>query len=242
MKKFVIVIISVIVLFAFFMLNYLVWDKENLQKQRETDKIEQDWLRGQNRILSTTVEELETSVFKLQRTAEEQRARIRSMEEESRSLRQEQIINQKRLLDQKDALDLYKGFLTDDLIELTEAWFYSITGNEHEQSLSFLDSEFTFWGRKYVEEDYIEFISAIEYIGMIKEAQDEEEPFVIIEGGEPQIVEALVVANVKIKDNSKEDITELSQGINSLEIGFSYNSLSKTWLILYIDTKNIANP
>ena len=49
MKKFVIVIISIVVLFSFLMLNYLVWDKENLQKQRESDRLEQDWLKGQNR-------------------------------------------------------------------------------------------------------------------------------------------------------------------------------------------------
>ena len=65
MKKFVVVMISVIVLFVFIMLNYLVWDKEKLQNQRESDRIEQDWLRGQNRILSTTVSELEEANKKL---------------------------------------------------------------------------------------------------------------------------------------------------------------------------------
>ena len=40
MKKFVVVMITILVLFVFLMLNYLLWDKENLLKQSESDKLE----------------------------------------------------------------------------------------------------------------------------------------------------------------------------------------------------------
>ncbi len=80
MKKFVVIMISALVLFTFLMLNYLLWDKENLQKQRETDKVEQDWLRGQNRILTTTVEELEQANSKLEKEIKEYKDNIDDME------------------------------------------------------------------------------------------------------------------------------------------------------------------
>lgn len=67
--------IAAIVLFVFLMLNYLVWDKERLQNQRESDKIEQDWLRGQNRILSTTVNDLEQANKKLEEEVAYQKQR-----------------------------------------------------------------------------------------------------------------------------------------------------------------------
>lgn len=242
MKKFVIVIISIVVLFSFLMLNYLVWDKENLQKQRESDRLEQDWLKGQNRILSTTVEELENSNSSLQKTTEEQRTRIRSMEEEIRALRQQQLKDHKRMSDQTSALDLYKSFFTEDLENFTEDWFSCISKNRYKESLSFLHSDFNYWDRQYDAQDYIDFISAIEYIGVSKEGQEENPSFVILEGGDPQIVAAQVTANVQLREDASYELTELSQGINYVEIGFSYNSMSKTWQIMYIDTKNIANP
>ena len=80
MKKFVIVMIAAIVLFVFLMLNYLVWDKERLQNQRESDKIEQDWLRGQNRILSTTVNDLEQANKKLEEEVAYQKTEISNLE------------------------------------------------------------------------------------------------------------------------------------------------------------------
>ena len=67
MKKFVIVMIAILVLFVFLMLNYLLWDKENLLKQSEHDKIEQDWLRGQNRTLQATVNEQEQTIKALEK-------------------------------------------------------------------------------------------------------------------------------------------------------------------------------
>ena len=63
MKKFVIVMITIMILFVFLMVNYLLWDKENLLKQTESDKIEQDWLRGQNRTLQATVNEQEQAMW-----------------------------------------------------------------------------------------------------------------------------------------------------------------------------------
>ena len=230
------------ILFSFLMLNYLVWDKEKLQNQRESDRIEQDWLRGQNRILNNTVEDLESAISKLQETADNQRARMRTMEQEARVLRQDQLLNQKDILEQRDAIDLYKGFLVSHLEQLTEDWFSSITGSRNEESLSFLDSEFAFWGKKYVEEDYISFISAIEYIRILNNDQEQEAAFSIVKGTDPLIIEAIVNVNVGFMDNSGYSITTLALGKNTLQIGYTYNSMSKSWLIMYIDTKNIASP
>lgn len=82
MKKFVIVMITILVLFVFLMVNYLLWDKENLLKQTESDKIEQDWLRGQNRTLQSTVNEQEQAIKALEKEKNQLSTRISGLEQE----------------------------------------------------------------------------------------------------------------------------------------------------------------
>ena len=155
MKKFVIFLISALVIFVFFMLNYLVWDKENLQNQRDSDKIEQDWLQGQNRILNSTVEELEKTVAQLEDDISEQKSKIIVLDEGLRISRQQQSASGRTIIEQENALNLYKSFLADDLKSTTEEWFLSISQKRYEDSIAFLDKEFKYFGEKYVEEDFI---------------------------------------------------------------------------------------
>lgn len=242
MKKFVIVMISALVLFVFLMLNYLVWDKENLQNQRNSDKIEQDWLRGQNRILNATVEELEQAVEQLKKDITDQKNIIQSLEAEARISQQQQSNSQKNILKQEDALNFYKSLFADDLRGVTEDWFLSITQKKHKDSLDLLDKDFTFWGRGYKEDEYIKLISAIDSISLAENNGAENGSFIIFEGGEPLVIKAHVAAKVNIANDLKDTVPGLTEGINSLEIGYSYNSVSKNWIIIYINTKTVGNP
>lgn len=243
MKKFVIFLISALVIFVFFMLNYLVWDKENLQNQRDSDKIEQDWLQGQNRILNSTVEELEKTVAQLEDDISEQKSKIIVLDEGLRISRQQQSASGRTIIEQENALNLYKSFLADDLKSTTEEWFLSISQKRYEDSIAFLDKEFKYFGEKYVEEDFIKVVSSINSIELIKNNEEDTETFVVLENGSPYIIKIHLMAKVSISDDSMDSNTMgLSQDINSLEIGFSYNFMSKNWLVSYMNTDNIANP
>ena len=238
MKKFVIVMIAAIVLFLFLMLNYLVWDKENLQNQRESDKLEQDWLRGQNRTLSSTVNELEQINKKLEGEIASQKEEISDLELMLRSAKQNEANNLQEIQKQTEALNTFKSVMEDDVKKVTENWFLSITQKSYHDSLAFLDKDFTLWGQPYEENEYIEFISNIESISIAKEnSSTQGDVFTIIYGGEPHVIQANLLVEAYIAEDAKKNLPNLVNGSNTLEVGFIYNSESKTWVIMYVITK-----
>jgi len=238
MKKFVVVMISAIVLFAFLMLNYLVWDKERLQNQRESDKIEQDWLRGQNRILSTTVDELEEANKKLEEEVASQKKELSELEEELREARQKESDYLQEKQKQKEALDTFKGILKEDVKQIAQKWFSSITQKAYQDSFAFLDKDFTLWGKSYEEKEYIDLISHINSISLAeKSGSGQDSVFTILSGGEPDVIQAGVMVDAYIEEDSKEFLPHLVNGINTLEVGFIYNKDKESWVILYVVTK-----
>lgn len=238
MKKFVIVMIAAIVLFLFLMLNYLVWDKENLQNQRESDKLEQDWLRGQNRTLSTSVNELEQANKKLESEIASQKEEISDLELKLRSARQKEANNLQEIQKQTAALNTFKSIVEEDVKKITEKWFLSITQKSYTDSLTFLAKDFTLWDLPYEENEYIEFISNIQSIAIAEKGNStQEDVFTIIYGGEPHIVQANLLVDAYITEDAQKNLPHLVNGSNTLEVGFIYNSESKTWVIMYVITK-----
>jgi len=238
MKKFVVVMISAIILFVFLMLNYLVWDKEKLQNQRESDKIEQDWLRGQNRILTTTVDELEAAKKKLEEEIASQEKEISSLEEELRDARQKEVNYLKENQKQKEALDTFKSLMKEDVKLITQKWFSSITQKAYHDSFAFLGKDFTLWGKSYEEKEYIDLISNIISISLAeKRDSGQESVFTILSGGEPNIIQASLLVDAYIEEDAHEILPQLVNGINNLEVGFVYDADKENWVILYVITK-----
>lgn len=238
MKKFVIVMIAAIVLFVFLMLNYLVWDKERLQNQRESDKIEQDWLRGQNRILSTTVNDLEQANKKLEEEVAYQKTEISNLEAMLRAAKLKEVNDLQEKLKQTEALNIFKNIMKEDVKRVVEKWFLSITQKSYPESFAFLDKDFTLWGQSYEEKEYIDFISNINSISLAEDRDSsQEDNFTILYGGEPHVIQASLLVNVYITDDAQKNLPNLVNGINTLEVGFIYNSEGKSWTILYVITK-----
>ncbi len=243
MKKFVVIMISALVLFTFLMLNYLVWDKENLQKQRETDKIEQDWLRGQNRILTTTVEDLEQANSKLEKETKDQKEKINVLESQMQLSQQREVNNQVQIGKQSEYLYLYKNLLGESIRATVENWFSLINQKRHQESFDLLAENYTIHGKKYDKDSYIEVISAIDSITIAEKSEDiSNEPFSIIENAEPEVIQAQVVVNAYIIDSKQESLPDFVDGINLLEFSLIYNHTSKNWVILSVITKNSGNP
>ncbi|NLX64596.1 MAG: hypothetical protein GX022_07480 [Clostridiaceae bacterium] len=243
MKKFVVVMISAIVLFVFLMLNYLVWDKERLQNQRESDKIEQDWLRGQNRILTTTVDELEEAKKKLEEEIASQKRKISSLEEELRDARQKEANYLLEKQKQKEALDIFKSIMMEDVKEITKKWFSSITQKAYHESFAFLGDNCTLWGKSYEEKEYIELISNINSISLAeKNGSGQDSVFTILSGGEPDVIQASILVDAYIEEDAQKILPQLVNGINNLEVGFVYDTDKESWVLLYVITKGNGNP
>lgn len=242
MKKFVVIMISALVLFTFLMLNYLLWDKENLQKQRESDKIEQDWLRGQNRILTATVDELEQANAALEKEVAGYKDKINDLEYRINLLQQREANFIKRTDELNQILNLYKTLLSDEVREIINDWFLSINRKEYNDSYGFLSEDFTFLGKKIDKTEYMEMISAIDLIEIAEGSGDMADgPFTVNENNEPEIISVQVVVQAYIKDEQKADMPGVDDGTNVLEFRLRYNRLSKKWAILSIVSKNSGN-
>lgn len=242
MKKFVIVIISFLVLFIFLVLNYLLWDKENLLKQRDTDKIQQDWLRGENLTLRTTVEELEQSVSNLEEEKDAQRDEIVELEQQVRLALQRENSNLKAIQEKDQALYDYKLLMSDELKSVATLWFSHISKSEYEESFNLLDKDFTLWNKRFNLQEYIEFISEIKSITLQEEPKDsEDKAFIILgDGDEPYIIKTQIKVNIDSKES--KIIEDLESGANTLEVSFKYNRDTSNWVIMSILTLRIGKP
>lgn len=235
MKKFVIVIISFLVLFIFLVLNYLLWDKENLQKQRDNEKIQQDWLRGENLTLRTTVDELEQKLAALEDQNDTQRDKIVELEQQVRQALERENSNLKAIQEKDQALGDYKLLMEDELKAVVNEWFSQITKAAYEESFNLLDKDFKLWNRRFNSKDYINFISAVKSVALAEESKDtNEKSFIILGDGEPYIIKTQVKVTLVIKES--QNFLDMKSGPNTLEMSFKYNRDTSNWVIMSVQT------
>lgn len=260
MKKFVIVMISFLVLFVFLMLNYLLWDKENLQKQSATDKIEQDWLRGQNRTLQTTVDEQEAAINQLTKENKSQEQRIADLERQLNQykLLQESASQQVDTLTQ--AVNEYRMFTRDTLKGMTNSWFSTINEARHEDAMVFFADSTKLFGKQLNREQYPVDMASIGSISFVVNEEKPEASFTVLKGSSG-IYEVRAEAVVELKaaaaeeeeaamlsdekaqdeDGTQADNPEtktalpfegLSEGANSLRLTYLYSPEEQKWVII----------
>lgn len=236
MKKIVIVLVSFIVLFTFIMLNYLLWDKENLMEQRDNNKIEQDWLRGQNRTLQTTVEELEQTIKDLQSQKEDQQNTIIELENKLREALEIENDNLQKIQEKDHALNTYKLFMEDEVRKVANKWFSAITNNRYDESYSYVDKEFAFFGERLDKEEYLKTISGIESIYIQETGNSKVKSFAVLQDDVGAYdIKVRVQTSINIKQSSTDKIKNtLQNGSNALEIVFRYSPDLENWAIVTV--------
>lgn len=253
MKKFVVVMITILVLFVFLMLNYLLWDKENLLKQSESDKIEQDWLRGQNRTLQSTVNEHEQTIKALEKENDELSAKVKGLEQELGQLKAVAEGYRKEIAIKDLAIDSYKMFTEDKLCELTQEWFACINQRDYDAAWKFMASDYLMFGRYYDQEGFKAYLEAIRSIALSRNADAAAEGRKTGEGqnasagfsfeirrnyGSTYEVAAVMQADVAINEARAGEIPELVQGPNRLQLTFRFNPEDREWAIQDLSKSN----
>ena len=238
MKKFVILMITFLILFVFLMLNYLLWDKENLQKQSVLDKATQDYFRGKNNELQIIVNEQEQSTNSLKQDNLAYQHQITDLE---RQLRQANTIKEsieKQIDVKSEAIDEYKLHTDAILKALTQQWFDAISNQSYEDSYLLLDPQYLIFGGHFDEEAYLDYIAAVASIGFIEqdEEQQKSDPnFEILKGrGDDYEIIAIVTVNVSITEEHKEEFQDMVDGMNRFQIGFRYNPENDKWAIMSV--------
>lgn len=234
MRKFVTIIVSFLVLFIFLMLNYLLWDKENLLEQRDSDKIQQDWLRGQNLALQSTIDELEQKIKTLETKSDAQQSNIIELENKLRQAAENESNTTNELNKANEALIVFKSLMAEELKDLTDKWFNDITANRFEDSFGYLDEGFTLWGKKYGKDEYIDFISGIESISVRGGKSDDNKSFIILkEQGDPYEITARIQVAASVRSSFK-NLTDN----DIMEIVFRYDADLGNWVIRSVSGLN----
>jgi len=243
MKKFAVVMITILVLFLFLMLNYLLWDKENLLKQSESDKLEQDWLRGQNRTLQSTVNEQEQTIKTLEEEKNDLQTRINNLEQALKLVNSQAEGYRNEITNKNNVIGNYKLHMEDMLCRLTLDWFESISKRNYEAAWELMDANCLVFGNRYSREDFFRYLEAIHSIALAHSAEGERDTdgrtndetgyaFKILEkyGSDYEIV-AVVHAEVAINQKHAGDITDWVQGTNRLQMNFRLDPDNQKWAI-----------
>lgn len=235
MKKFAVIMITILVLFIFLMLNYLLWDKENLMKQNESDRIEQDWLRGQNRTLQATIEEQEETIKELELENSRLSARISSLEQEIDLLNQRVENYRKEIAEKSQAIENYKLLTKDLLLELTAEWFESISRRDYDGAWEFMMPDPMIFGSRCSKEDLKAIFSpvhSIRFAGNVGEREAAGLPFEILKNyGNVYEVTAVVEADVSIGEKREDGVSGWREGVNRIRMTFVFSPDEQRWAI-----------
>ncbi|SHI55258.1 hypothetical protein [Thermoclostridium caenicola] len=241
MKKFVVVMITILVLFVFLMLNYLLWDKENLLKQSESDKLEQDWLRGQNRTLQSTVNEQEQTIKALEKEKDDLLNRISNLEQALRLANSQAEGYRNQIAGKDQVIGNYKRLMQDELCGLAMDWFESISKRDYEAAWALMDANFMAFGSRYTRDDFFRYLGAIHSIALVRAADAGEKAggqndggyaFEILkEYGADYEVIAVVQAEVVVDLKQAGDMADWVQGTNRLQMNFRFDPSAQKWAI-----------
>lgn len=244
MKKFIVVVISLLFLTVFLMMNYLIWDKDNLLQQQQDSKNQQDWLRGQNSALSDTISELEENIKILERDKA-------NLNEQNNSLQRQVIAATGReaslrsSLDNKTQnLDVLKTASLPLLRALFSDWMTAVTEKRLEDSLLYFSQDYQIFQKTMTPESYRELmettlLSLVYHRAPQPEGEPESIPPVVMferVGNESKDLTVRVRTQViaALAPESTPTPPYLKTGMNTLQVQFTYDSINQKWYIQYI--------
>ncbi len=244
MKKLIVLIISVIILSVFLMMNYLLWDKDNLLKQQETDKVQQDWLRGQNKAMEANITELEGQITTLEKDKASLNEQNNSLQRQVRSASDREVLQKRTISEKLQSLESLKTSSLPLLQQRFEGWMIAVNEGRGEDSFRWFSRDFQFLQRVLSQEKYIDYvglnIQSISYhlpenpenTTVVEITPDKEVLFERI-GSEAADLTVLVRMQVYITLKPEADTSSpsLVNGLNTLQVQFTYDTINQKWLI-----------
>lgn len=236
MKRFVVIITSLLIIFVFIALNYLLWDRESLVTLRESNQASIDALSRINMNLSE-----ENS--KLTRQAEEMKVQIEELTEKVRELEESNLEQQLVIEEQKQfILDLKTRINPEPVIAEAIDWVNSI--NEKNFDKAFLKSSAlcSFWGNNWTPRIFSNyFVQNVKDVQLVLNAEEPSSSIEVIPYQTPDY-------NVKVNLRVYVELTEksigeyLQQGENIIELDFTYNDRLDQWVIKAVSSEPVASP
>lgn len=237
MKKLIAVVVAVLVLLMFLMVNYLMWDKENLMKKSENDRIEQDWLRGQNRTLQSTIaeQEKEKAILVNENKSLQERLEELSTEVKAYADRENEYIKTIEL--KKSIVASYKQIAISTLQGITEKWLLDVTSAEYESAFELLATDHRFFGRKMTRDVFDAYLQKnIVSLALVKDESGVETVLFEMAGNESDdlTIRVRTRVDVLLAETKDENVGGLTDGQDVLVITFRYIPDTEKWGILQL--------
>ena len=158
MKRLIVVIISILFLSVFLMMNYLLWDKDNLLKQQESDMVQQDWLRGQNKAMEANITELEQSNAALEKDKATLNEQYNTIQRQIRAATERET-NLRKMLDNKIlSVEALKTASLPILKEEIAKWMTAVNEGRSADSFLSFSQNFQIMKRSLTQETYQKFL------------------------------------------------------------------------------------
>ncbi|NLK68336.1 MAG: hypothetical protein GX283_04140 [Clostridiaceae bacterium] len=233
MKRFVVIITSLLFIFVFIALNYLLWDRESLVTLKESNQASIDALSRINMNLSEENNKLYQQSEALRKDIAALEKKIIELEETSRE--------QQLVMDwQKEFILALKDKINPEPIK-SEAidWISSISEKQFDKAYLKSTTLCKFWGNSWTPKSFTNyFVQNIEDIQLELDAEDNSALIEIIpEQTTDYNVRALIHARVSLKEEANDEY--LQQGVNIIKLDFTYSERQGQWVIIAVNSENI---
>lgn len=224
MKRFVVIVTSLLIIFVFIALNYLLWDREALVTQGESNQASIEALTRMNMTLNQEKSNLEQQAADLKKQIEGLEGKIKGLEND--------IVIQKSITEDKTKfiVSMKEHIDSSPVRTMTLDWIDNINGAEFSEAYLKGGASCSFWGNYWsiqVLSDYFD-----QNVEQIKIMQDEEsKPIIdIIPIKTPDWEMSVYIrVQVTLKEGAKQDF--LKQGENVLHMTCNYMERLNQWMI-----------
>lgn len=225
MKRFVVIVTSLFIIFVFIALNYLLWDRESLVNLRKSDQASIDALGRINMSLSNEKNWLEQNNDDLKNQIEELKKNIKELEAN--------IIDQQQLIDNNTQfiIDMKHHINPEPLQLAVEEWVNLISGAKYDEAYARAASNCKFWGNIWTVRMFSDYFAQnVEQIQLILD-DETSKPMAEVIPSQTADWEMNVSVHVQavLKEGARQDY--LRQEENILRFTFVYSERLEQWLI-----------
>lgn len=231
MKRFVVIITSLLIIFVFIALNYLLWDRESLVTLRESNQASINTLSRININLSE-----ENS--RLTRQTEEMREQIEALSEKVRELEETNTEQQRLIEEQKQfILDLKSQINPEPVKNEAIGWINSIAERNFDKAILKLSEACSFCGNNWTPRMFSSyFVQNIEDI-QIRYNDENQTPMVEVIPYQTPDFNIKVVMHVRVDLTEKAAGEYLQHGNNIIELDFTYSDRLEQWVITAVSSE-----
>lgn len=232
MKRFVVIVASLLIILVFIALNYLIWDRESLVTLRESNQDSIDTLNRMNMSLNQEKSRLEQQTEELRNQIEVLEENITNLEKDIQQ--QKNITNERNrfILNMKSHID------TLPVQTITIDWVNRLNEKGYAEAYLKSSAECNFWGNRWSMRMFEEYFN--ENVEQIQLLREESNPNIDVIPIQTPDWEMSVYVHVLVDLKEGAPHNYLNQGENIVHLTYTYSERLDQWMITSVFSEEIA--